>query len=130
MNKDIKAMNMANLQAYKEVKTESMYAQVPGWSDNTYKRRLFQKVPKRNDDWIKDRQYNQSLGMSAILNTCDNRQGGNSSYATQIRIDRPRLSRSVNLVSRYNKEPNNQNISLLKKKVNFGDVATSNILNN
>ena len=51
MPKDIKAMNNANLKAYKDADVENNFASVPGWGDNSYnQKRLFQKIgsnPKR-----------------------------------------------------------------------------------
>ena len=50
MTKDERGMNIGNLQAYKNEDDAKIYAAVPGWVDNTYKRQFFQKVPKKYGD--------------------------------------------------------------------------------
>ena len=123
MNQDIKAINKTILQPYKENNVDKKYAQIPGWSDNSYKRTLFQKVPKRENDFNKDRIYNQSKGMADIFNA-ENRLGGkNSGYATAIRIDKPMVSKSVNLTERQDLDKAFKNLDLKSRKVNFGNIA-------
>lgn len=50
MPKDQKLMNIGNLQAWKNEDDQKIYAAVPGWVDNSYKRQFFQKVPKKSPE--------------------------------------------------------------------------------
>jgi uncharacterized protein with von Willebrand factor type A (vWA) domain len=66
MPSELKAINKINLQAWKENDAAKLDAKVPGWVDNSYKRNMFQKVPKRAEDNIRESRNNQSLGMGGV----------------------------------------------------------------
>ena len=40
---------------------------VPGWVDNSYRRRIFQKVPKRQEYNVSESLNNQSNEMKGVL---------------------------------------------------------------
>ena len=73
MQKDIKAMNAGNLNAYKEADVEHNFASVPGWGDNSYyQKRLFQKInanPKKNGhNYNNDNIFNSTQDVVTNIN--------------------------------------------------------------
>jgi predicted secreted protein len=66
MPSELKAINKTNLQGWKENNAAKLDAKVPGWVDNSYRRNMFQKVPKRAEDNIRKSRNNQSLGMGGV----------------------------------------------------------------